>query len=92
MLWIAKNCMLGRKVIYARCINCSYNNVAKGVRLLDKKAFFVYTGKKIMQVRGFERYIPLVEAHKYSCKLYIILASGSQNLGLNRKLSEVLGY
>ena len=28
-----------------RCINCSYNNVAKGIRLLDKKAFFfVYTG------------------------------------------------
>ena len=26
-------------VIYARCINCSYNNVAKGIRLLDKKAF-----------------------------------------------------
>ena len=37
--------MLGRKVIYVRCINCSYNNVAKGVRLLDKKAIFVYTGK-----------------------------------------------
>ena len=48
----------GRRVIYARFINCSYNNVAKGIRLLDKKAFFVYTGKKIMQVRAFERYIP----------------------------------
>ena len=36
--------MLGRKVIYVRCINCSYNNVAKGIRLLDKKATFVYTG------------------------------------------------
>ena len=35
----------GRKVIYVRCVNCSYNNVAKGIRLLDKKAFFVYTGK-----------------------------------------------
>ena len=40
-----KSCMLGRKVIYVRCISCSYNNVAKGVRLLDKKATFVYTGK-----------------------------------------------
>ena len=30
-------------VIYVRCINCSYSNVAKGIRLLDKKAFFVYT-------------------------------------------------
>ena len=29
----------GRKVIYMRCINCSYNNVAKGIRLLDIKAF-----------------------------------------------------
>ena len=36
--------MLGRKMIYARCINCSYNNVAKGIRLLNKKAIFVYTG------------------------------------------------
>ena len=29
--------MLGRKVIYVRCINCLYNNVAKRIRLLDKK-------------------------------------------------------
>ena len=58
---LLKSCMLGRKVIYVRCINCSYNNVAKGIRLLDKKAFFVYTGKKIMQVRAFERYIPLMK-------------------------------
>ena len=36
--------MLGRKVIYVRCINCSYNNVAKGTRLLEKKPFFVYRG------------------------------------------------
>ena len=35
----------GRKVIYVRCINCSYNNVAKVIRLLDKKAIFVDTGK-----------------------------------------------
>ena len=26
-------------------MNCSYNNVAKGIRLLDKKSIFVYTGK-----------------------------------------------
>ena len=38
--------MLGRNVIYVRCINCSYNNVANGIRFLDKKAFFVYTGKR----------------------------------------------
>ena len=41
--------MFGRKVIYVRCINCSYNNVAKGIRLLDKKAFFVYTAKQKLQ-------------------------------------------
>ena len=23
-------------MIYVKCINCSYNNVAKGIRLLDK--------------------------------------------------------
>ena len=45
MLRIAQKLMLGRKVIYVRCISCSYNNVAKGIRLLDKKAIFVYTGK-----------------------------------------------
>ena len=33
--------MLGRKVIFVRCMNCSYNNVAKGIRLLEQKAFFV---------------------------------------------------
>ena len=37
MLWIAQNCILGRKVIYVTCINCSCKNVAKGIRLLDKK-------------------------------------------------------
>ena len=36
---------LGRKVIYVRCTNCSYNNVAKGIPLLDKKANFAYIGK-----------------------------------------------
>ena len=35
----------GRKVINVRYINCSYNNMAKGIRLLDKKAIFVFTGK-----------------------------------------------
>ena len=29
--------MLGHKVIYVRCINCPYDNVAKGIRLFDKK-------------------------------------------------------
>ena len=38
--------MLGRKVICVRCINCPYNNIAKGIRLYDKIAIFVYSGKK----------------------------------------------
>ena len=52
--------MLGRKVIYVRCINCSYNNVAKGIRLLDKKHFCLYR-TNFIQVRAFERYIPINE-------------------------------
>ena len=39
MLRIAKNCMLGRKVIFVRCISCSQNIVAKSICLLDKKQF-----------------------------------------------------
>ena len=54
------------KGIYVRCINCSYNNVAKGIRLLDKKAILVYTGKVFMQVRAYERYIPLGITKDYS--------------------------
>ena len=42
---LLKSCMLRRKVIYMRCIRCSYSNVAKSIRLLDKKAIFVYAGK-----------------------------------------------
>ena len=38
-----KSCILGRKVIYVRCKHCSYNNGAKGIRLVDEKANFVYT-------------------------------------------------
>ena len=49
-------------MIYVRCINCSCNNVAKGIRLIDKKKdFFVYTGKNFMQERAFERYTPLTQ-------------------------------
>ena len=45
--------MLECKVIWVRCISCSYNNVAKGICLLDKKQFLY------IHVRAFERYIPL---------------------------------
>ena len=54
--------MLGHKVIYVIYINCSYNNVAEGIGLLDKKHFCLYR-KIFMQERAFERYIPL----KYLC-------------------------
>ena len=45
MLRIAQKLYCGLKVISVRCKNCSYNTVTKGIRLLDEKAFFVYTGK-----------------------------------------------
>ena len=35
----------GRLVICVIWISCSYNNIAKGIHLIDKKAIFVYTGK-----------------------------------------------
>ena len=54
MLLSAQNCMLGRKVICLRYINCPCNNIAKGIRLHDKIAIFAYTGKKFIQVRAFE--------------------------------------
>ena len=44
MLLSAQRCMLGRKVICVRCINCPYINIAKGIRLHDKTAIF-YLGK-----------------------------------------------
>ena len=58
MLPIAEKIMLGRNVIYVRCLNCSYNNVAKGIRLLDKKQF-LQENLSFMQVWAFEIYIPL---------------------------------
>ena len=46
-------------MIYVRCINCLYNTVAKGICLLDKKAFLCLYKKKIVKLRAFERYISL---------------------------------
>ena len=43
--WGHKNCMVGHKLIRVRCINCSYNNIARSTGLLDKIAIFVCTGK-----------------------------------------------
>ena len=41
MLWIAQKLYVGAYIDLCEM----YNNVPKGIRLLDKKAFFVYTGK-----------------------------------------------
>ena len=62
--------MLGRKVVYVRCISCSYNNVAKGIRLLEKKKAFIF-----MQLRAFERYIPLYFVVNSYVKCFVILLS-----------------
>ena len=45
-----------------RCISCSYNNVAKGIGLLDKKAILVYT------VSHFS-YAPLFEGPHFLTKM-----------------------
>ena len=50
--WL-KSCILGRKVIYVRCINCSYNNVANGIRLLDKKKQFLFQQEKFHASKSF---------------------------------------
>ena len=48
---------------YMRCLNCSYNDTAKGIVfiicLLDKKNNFCLYRKNVMPVRAFERYISL---------------------------------
>ena len=49
--------MLGHKVICEICINCSHNNMAKGIRLFDKKVILV-TQENFIQVRAFESNIP----------------------------------
>ena len=50
--------MMGRKVIYLRCIKCSYNNVAKGIRVLDKKAIFGFQ-EKFHASKSFRKTYPL---------------------------------
>ena len=39
-------------MVNVRCLNCSYKNVAKGIRLLDKNAF-MFIQENFMQVRAF---------------------------------------
>ena len=83
---------VGRKVIYVRCINCSYNNVAKGIRLLDKKNnIFCLYRNNVMKVTAFERYIPLKLRISQTCQ--IILAKTykffTKSITLLLKLSAV---
>ena len=63
-------------MIYARCINCSYINVAKGIRLLDKKNNSCLYRRIFMQVRTFERYISL-SGHSKIDKTKILKTTGS---------------
>ena len=51
--------MFGCKVIYVRFINCSYNNVAKGIPLLDKKPF-LFKQEKIHASKSFWKIYPLI--------------------------------
>ena len=41
------------------CINCSYNNIAKGIHLHDKTKFLMQ--KKVIQERAFESKVSLFE-------------------------------
>ena len=50
--------MLGREVVYWKFTNCSCNNVAKGICLLDKKPF-LFIQVNFIQVRAFDSYILL---------------------------------
>ena len=54
---LLKSCVLGRKVVICvRSINCLYNNIAKGIRLLDNIAIFVYIQVKC---KSFWKQYPL---------------------------------
>ena len=46
------------KVIYVRCINCSFINEAKGVGFLDKKAF-LFMQEKFNASKSFSKIYPL---------------------------------
>ena len=56
--------MFACKSICVRCINCSYNNIARRIGLLDKIVIFVYTGnfsykRALRALRAFEIGEPL---------------------------------
>ena len=56
-------CMLGRKVIYVRCINCSYKTVAKSICLLDNKTF-LFIQENFYASKSFFKEIPLLRWFK----------------------------
>ena len=84
-----KSCLLGRKVICVRCINCSYNNITKRIRLLDKTVICVYTGKKILQVRAFESNIP---KHQYCVMLLENFSITMSSLSPTGSIFQILTY
>ena len=45
--------MLGRKSIRVRCINCSYNNKARSIGLIDKLPF-LFVHVLFIQISAFE--------------------------------------
>ena len=46
-------------MICVRCINCSYNNIAKGIRLLDKYEKTAIFMQEKNHTRAFESSVPL---------------------------------
>ena len=65
MLLIAQKLYVGASSDLCEMNKLFYNNVIKGIRLLDKKQFCFYR-KKFVRVRAFEGYFPLsVKALKH---------------------------
>ena len=64
--------MFGRKVINVRCINCSYmyNNVAKGIRLLDKKNIFLFLQETFHASKSFLKIYPLKETKSATMNIF----------------------
>ena len=83
MLLSARKLYVGRKVICVRCLNCSFNNVAKSIRLLDKKSHFCLYRKKFIQLNAFESSIPL--------EVYLFCASSNLFGSCNHSCDVISG-
>ena len=59
LLWIAQKLYVGALSDLCEMYKLFIQQCGQGIRLLDKKHFCLYR-KKFMQVRAFERYIPLI--------------------------------